>query len=211
MKKTIVLISILLAGLHPAFSQEDNLSQFGIKAGLNLSDLYSDKDSKADMKTGLNLGIFAKMPLSGSLAIQPELYYTMKGASVTYNSLLLDGTADFSLSYLELPVLFVYKVTGMFNVHIGPYVSYLLNGKVKNDANINLFDFENNINMDNYNRIDAGLAAGAGIDIGSISIGARYYMGLTKVGKERTMLGTTYTIPNSKNSVINVYLAVSLN
>lgn len=210
MKKICILVCALLTVFFTAYGQEDNRSQVGIKGGLNLSNLYSDKDSKSDMKAGFNLGLFAKMPVSESLAIQPELYYTMKGASVTYNTLILDGTADFSLSYIELPVLLVFKLGDFANLHFGPYVSYLLNGKVKNSANINLFDFENNIDMDNYNRIDAGVALGAGIDLGSISIGARYNLGLTKVGRERTLLGSTYTIPNSKNSVLNFYLAVAL-
>jgi hypothetical protein len=50
-----------------------------------------------------------------------------------------------------------------------------------------------------------------GIDIGAVSIGARYNVGLTTVGKERSFLGTPYTFPNAKNSVLNFYIALGLN
>ena len=215
MKKTFIFISITIIlfsiSYIPSQAQEMNPAQVGLKAGLNLSNLYTEDATNSDMKVGFNVGVFAKMPVSDFFAIQPELYYTTKGGSVTYNTLLLDGTANFNLSYIEVPLLFVLKVTPLANIHFGPYVSYLLSGKATNKDNINLFDFEDNINVDNYNRIDAGIAVGAGIDAGPVTLGARYNLGLTKVGKERTILGNDFTIPNSKNGVINFYIAVSLN
>jgi hypothetical protein len=123
----------------------------------------------------------------------------------------VDGTARFNLNYLEVPVLLVFNVIDLLNIHFGPYVSYLVSGTVKNESNVNVFNFENNINADDYNRIEAGIAVGAGVDLGALSIGARYNFGLTKVGKERTFLGTTYTFPDARNGVLNVYVSLSLN
>jgi hypothetical protein len=54
------------------------------------------------------------------------------------------------------------------------------------------------MNMNDYNRIDAGLVAGVGLDIDNITMGLRYNLGLTKVGKSQSFLGTSYTIPDSK-------------
>jgi hypothetical protein len=81
---------------------------------------------------------------------------------------------------------------------------------VKNKSNVNLFNFEQNLDADSYNRIDAGIVLGAGIDIDAITMGIRYNLGLTKVGKTQSFLGTNYIIPNSNNGVISFYLAVSL-
>lgn len=215
MKKTFIVtfVTILMMGMLyvPARAQDMNPAQVGIKAGVNFSNLYTEDATSEDMNIGFNVGVFAKMPMSDYFAIQPELYYTRKGGAVVYNTLLIDGAASFNLSYIELPLLFVLKLGPAANIHFGPYVSYLLSGKATNNADGNIFDFEENINVDNYNRIDAGVAVGAGLDIGSVTVGARYNLGLTTVGKERSFLGAEYTVPQSKNGVINVYLAIALN
>jgi hypothetical protein len=185
--------------------------RFGIKGGVNFSNFYTNDESQADMLTGFNVGIFGKVPLASFAAIQPELYYSRKGAEVTYNSLIVDGRARFSLNYLELPILLVINLTRNFNIQAGAYGSYLISGVVKNQSGINLFNFEQNIDSQDYNRFEAGLIVGAGIDIGSLSIGARYHYGLTNVGRERTFMGITYYVPNAKNGVFNVYAAFSIN
>jgi hypothetical protein len=214
MKRLSILISISFMLISISYStcqaQEIPPVQFGIKGGLNLSNLYTSDASRSDMLVGFNLGVFDKLPLNNSIAIQPEFYITTKGASVTYNNLLLDGTAKFNLTYLEVPLLCVVKVTRLLNVQFGPYLAYLIDGKVKNVANISLFNYEQNINVNDYNRFDAGVAFGAGLDVGGITMGARYNLGMTKVGKTETFLGSSYTVPNANNGVINFYLAVAL-
>lgn len=44
----------------------------------------------------------------------------------------------------------------------------------------------------------------------ALSLGARYTYGLTKVGKERIFMGTSYTFPDAKNGVASVYVSFSL-
>jgi hypothetical protein len=39
--------------------------------------------------TGFNAGLYAKIPVSKSFSIQPEIYYTTKGAEQTYNNALI--------------------------------------------------------------------------------------------------------------------------
>lgn len=184
--------------------------QFGVKGGLNISNLYTKDASNSDMIAGFNLGVFTKIPVANFIDIQPELYVTTKGASIMYNNLFVDGTAKFNLTYLELPLLCIIKVSHFINVQFGPYMSYLVDGKVTNMANIHLFNFEQNINVNDYNRIDAGVTVGVGVVVHSITMGARYSYGLTKVGQEKTFLGVSYTIPNATNGVINFYLSVPI-
>jgi hypothetical protein len=154
--------------------------------------------------------MFSKIPVTGMLAIEPEIYFSSKGADVTYNNIFVNGTASFKLNYIELPMLIVLNFTDNFNIQAGPYVAYLISGNVKNKSYNDLFDFEKNITTEDFNRIDAGIAAGAGFDFGSVSIGIRYNYGLTKVGKEKTFLGTTYTFPDAKNSVLSLYASIPL-
>ncbi|MFA5817117.1 MAG: porin family protein [Bacteroidales bacterium] len=218
MKKSIILITISLLLIFITHTpcearklQERNTPCFGIKGGVNFSNLYTKDASNAKMLTGFNLGMFGKLPITKHIAVQPELYFTTKGAEVAYNSLFVNGTARFHLNYVEVPLLIVVNITDNFNIQVGPYGSYMISGIVKNESNINLFNFEQNIDTHDYNRFDAGIAVGAGIDIGAISLGARYYYGLTNVGKERTFLGISYTVPDANNGVFNVYISISLN
>jgi hypothetical protein len=212
MKDLIFSISILVMAVAfiPCHAQETKALEIGVRGGVNFASLYTKDASKSDIIPGFNGGFFAKIPVSTLFAFQPELSVSTKGATITYNSLLLDGTANFNLTYLEMPLLCVVNVTKRANVQVGPYVAYLLDSKVKNKSNVNLFNFEQNLDADSYNRIDAGIVLGAGIDIDAITMGIRYNLGLTKVGKTQSFLGTNYIIPNSNNGVISFYLAVSL-
>jgi hypothetical protein len=217
MKKPIQLffIAMLLTGISFIASAQETadrlLPRIGIKGGLNYSNFFiNDIDDKNSL-LGFNAGLFAKCPITRFIAIQPELYFTTKGSEVTYNNLFADGAARFRLSYLEVPVLLVININENFNIHGGPYVSYLLDGSVTNESSAAVFDFERNIDVDDYNRMDAGVAIGAAIDIRKISIGARYNYGMTTIGKQNTFAGAAYTFPDAKNSVFNIYLALSLN
>lgn len=193
------------------FSNDRTVPHFGIKGGINFTNLYTNDASNAEMITGFNVGVYAKVPITAFLAIQPELFFTTKGAAVTYNTFFVDGTAGFHLNYMELPLLLVVNITKHLNIHAGPYAALLVSGIAKNISTVNLFNFEQNINTSDYSRIDAGFAVGAGIDLGAFCLGARFDYGLTNVGKPRTFLGTTYTVPDAKNGVINFYASIALN
>lgn len=206
---SLMLVCTLYAPLQAQVNKD--IPRVGIKGGVNFSALYTKDSYDEKMLTGFNIGLFSKVPITQHVAFQPELYFTTKGAEVTYNNTFVDGIGRFKLNYIELPVLLIINVTDNFNIQAGPYASYLLSGKVTNESNVNLFNFEDNINADDFNRFDAGIAAGAGLDFGSLGIGVRYNYGFTTVGKERSFLGTTYTFPDAKNGVLNFYAAISIN
>ena len=209
--KAIAAIMVLSISHFSTIAQDSNPVRFGIKGGINFSTLYAKNADDTKMRTGFNVGLFTKLPVSNYVAIQPELYFTTKGAEVKYSKSYVDGTAGFHLNYIELPLMFVGNITKIFNIHAGPYVAFLINGKVKNESNVSLFDFEDNIDTDDYNTFETGFAIGAGIDLRALSFGARYSHGFSTVGKERTYLQTSYTFPDAKNGVINLYMSLSFN
>ena len=214
MKKSITLIAtilLLICTLYtPGKAQKTNAPRFGIKGGANFSTLFTKNSENNKSIAGFNVGLFSKLPLTETFAFQPELYFTTKGGEVTYNNTFVNGTARFILNYIEMPLLLVIHITDNVNIQAGPYAAYLVSGKVKNESNVNLFDFADNINTDDYNKFDAGVTAGASIDFRTVSFGARYSYGLTTVGKEKSFSGTTYTFPDANNGVLNFYMAVPL-
>lgn len=210
-KKLILASFVLTFMVFTSSKAQENAPKIGIKGGVNFSNLYTEDVDDNNVLTGFNVGLYAKLPITNSVAIQPEIYYTTKGSEVIYNDAFADGTARFKLNYIEVPVLLVANVTKNFNIQVGPYVSYLVSGKTTNESNDGSFDFENNLDTNDYNKFDAGIAGGIGIDLASVNFGVRYNYGLTKVGKERDYSGTNYTFPDAKNSVLNFYVGFALN
>jgi hypothetical protein len=204
----LLLFAVVAQNNLQAQETSSNNAKFGVKAGVNVSNLYTKDVSSENTLYSFNVGLFAKMPITSYIAVQPELSYTGKGASNTYNNVLATGKAKYSFNYIELPVLLVFNITNHVHVLAGPYIAYLISGSVKNDSDVSIFNFENNINTDDYNKFDTGLAVGVGVDAGMIGIGLRYNYGLSTVGKSKTYGGTSYTFPDGKNSVLSLNLTV---
>jgi hypothetical protein len=182
--------------------------KFGAKAGMNLANL-STENAKDNILVAFDLGLFAKLPVTKYFALQPEINFSMKGAQVEYNNPLVTGTAKYIFNYLEAPVLGVINLTDNFSILGGPYFAYLLSGSTKNDATGNVFDFENDINPDNYNRLDIGAAVGASLNIERIGLGIRYSRGLSTIGKESKVSSALIRFPDAINSVLNLNVAIS--
>ncbi|MFV8271362.1 porin family protein [Flavobacterium sp. GT2N3] len=204
--KKLIFASLVVTCLTlTSASAQDNATKFGVKGGVNFSNLYTDDVYDNNVLTGFNVGFFAKLPLSNNIALQPEISYTGKGAELVYSNALVSGTAQFKLDYIELPLLLVVNVTKNFNIHAGPYAAYMVSAKTTNKSDSGSYNFEDNIDTNNFNRFDAGLAGGVGIDLEAISFGVRYNYGLTKIGKEDS--STSFSSPDAKNSVLSVYAA----
>ncbi|CAI2767350.1 porin family protein [Flavobacterium collinsii] len=199
----------LTASFGMLYAQNNNVNtEYGIKGGFNMSNLYSNDANDDNVLYGFNAGLYATLPISDFIAIQPEILFTTKGAKLEYNNVFASGDSKFKLNYIEVPLLVRVNITKNFNVHAGGYASYLVSSKVTGSGDIN---FEQEIDTNDLNKFDAGLAAGVGVDFDPISIGLRYNYGLTTVGKERTVAGTTYTFPDAKNSNLSLYLSYKLN
>lgn len=204
------VVGSLFAFAPSAHAQDDMEARFGIKGGANLSTLYINDINTQKSKFGVHAGIWAKLPVAQFFAIQPELIYTTNGAKVGNYSVQggPPDQVDLNFNYLQLPIL-ASLTAGPVSIQAGPYVSYLLNAKTRNVR------VDNNgiptssgtareLNRDDFNTIDYGLAGGLALDIKGFQIGARYNYGLRDVGR--------YPIPGlypngSKNSVAQLYVA----
>jgi hypothetical protein len=106
-------------------------ASFGIRAGVNLQNINgkdaAGNDLKNDLLTGFNAGINAEVPIGDGFYVQPGVLYSTKGAEDANNNKI-------KLSYIEVPVNFVYKpILGSGNMLLGfgPYVGFGINGKLK--------------------------------------------------------------------------------
>ena len=108
----------------------------GVKGGLNVSNLYIDDVSDENARFGFNLGVYGQILSSDAFAIQPELLFSTKDSKIEYGGSLFDQTVKYNLSYLDLPVLAVFKLGESAEIHIGPYVGYLLGANISHDGDL---------------------------------------------------------------------------
>jgi opacity protein-like surface antigen len=123
-KTTIIFLFITLFISSYTIAQYFNA---GIKAGLVGSQVDGDGFAGYD-KLGLDAGLFVNYQLSMRTSLQLEMEFIQKGSSHNpnvekgdYNQYLM------RLSYLQLPLLFQYKLAKNFSVETGPAFGYLLN------------------------------------------------------------------------------------
>lgn len=208
--KNLFLTGIICLSFVNFTKAQTQSPSIGIKGGVNFTNLYTEDVDDNNVLTSFNAGLYANLPVSSAVSIQPELNFSRKGSELVYDNAFASGTTKLKLNYLEMPVLLKLNVTPNFNVHFGPYAAYLIDGQATNESNNGSFNFEENINNDDLNKWDYGVAAGIGFDFASTSLGIRYNYGLQTIGKERNFGGTSYTFPDSKNSALSLYIGIKL-
>lgn len=174
---------MLLFGLVFLAGTMDAQSTFGIKGGVNFSNLAVDKDQVDKTKTsvGFSAGISLKMNLLEWFALQPELLYTTKGAEYEFGS----TTVDANLHYLDIPVLASIRLfNSPLSVYAGPQFSYLLKAKYKIENPLLGEETLEDDNNENYEDWDLGLVAGLSLNFENFVIEARFNKGFRTVEKE---------------------------
>jgi hypothetical protein len=180
MKRTVtILVITAIVGLAAIPQPAAASVQFGIKVGGNMAKpTGADADDPlATLKSrvGFTGGIFLAFNFGRVLTIQPEIVYTMKGAS--FVALDDSYTDKLYADYIEIPLLLKLRiplpVIQPF-VFAGPSVGFKLSDKLERDG-VPLTEvvFKNN---------DFGAIFGAGVNLGrNFMIDVRYSLGLQKV------------------------------
>src|SRR5688572_16119434 len=116
MKRVLRTVGLLLCAgivsITVANAQQRSGARVGIKGGLNLSNLYVTDTHNNNARIGWHGGFYAQLFASEAFSIQPEVNFSTKGTGVTYGDDLgqLDYKAKFLLSYIDIPVLAVFKL-----------------------------------------------------------------------------------------------------
>ena len=156
MKKIILLIVLLCISFY-GFSQG---TKYGVRAGLNISNLdFDDAPFHDNMhRNGFMIGFFGEYGLSKTVSLMPEIQFSAEGAK--HESLRLD--------YLQLPVLFKFRLSDKIAAGLGPQVS------------LKVHEFEDGINNFAYSGV-------AGVEVKlsySLFVDARYTYGFRNVFDE---------------------------
>lgn len=210
--KRITKLSVLgaVAMMFIAYSNaQAQFARAGIKGGLNLSNLYVDNPNDDDARVGWHAGVFGQLFASEAFAIQPEVLFSTKGTGVTRvdnNSVRFDS--NFKLNYLDIPILAVFKLGEVAEIHAGVYWAFLISTDIS-DNNDRIPDNQfTRSDRDNFEDWDFGLIGGVGFNLGDVAqIGVRYNFGLKEIAEST---GARLLFGDSKNQVAQLYLAFNL-
>jgi opacity protein-like surface antigen len=153
---------------------------FGIKGGVNISNVYGDDvDEDAKWKTGFKGGAFLDLGIARTFAVRPELLFVQDGSKSGF----LGGDLYLKFNYLQVPVLAVVDLpvggSLMPFLFAGPYISFLLDSELE----LKVDDESATKGLKDYTKsTDTGFVFGAGLDFGlgqgRFSIEGRYDLGL---------------------------------
>ncbi len=179
MKKLIAVIALSVITFVNVNGQS-----VAFKAGYTHSDVIVSPEPANIFtpKETFHAGIAIKdIKLTDKIGFQPEVLYSMQGFRVA-------SVGNVGIHYLSVPLLITFPVTEGLELQVGPQVSYMINSRVGvvND----LFSITYKGLFHNF---DAGAVAGVEYKVSdNISLGGRYYLGMTDVNKD-------FSFGNNKN------------
>ncbi|KIC90735.1 outer membrane beta-barrel protein [Flavihumibacter solisilvae] len=151
MKRTILTMIAAAGILMSAKAQQTTTGiHFIPRVGVNFTNATvtaysSDYDYK--IKTGFHIGADVEIPIADEFYLQPGLLFSTKGAKAKNTD-----NGDINLSYIEVPVSFMYKPVlgeGRLILGVGPYVGVGVGGKIKEDGEDDVdVEFKNEVNFE---------------------------------------------------------------
>lgn len=194
--KKLFLIGFFLV----ACASSDVFAQFnlGIKGGLNYSTIKAENNEIDESGIlGYQLGLWSR--IGGLFYLQPEIYIGSKGADfkIESNGSTVAQSGEARFTTLDVPLLLGTKI-GVdklnFRLMAGPAFQFNLNS----DENA----FTQGFDPDFYRYKDfvTNLQAGAGVDVGNLSLDLRYETSLQDIGENN----------GQKQSLIHLSLGLKL-
>ncbi len=187
LKKTFITTLLVASSLVQSFGQ----ISFGVKAGLNLSNVKNVGSTENKTRLGFNGGFLTKIDISKRFIVQPELLYSIKGNK--FPPTAFNGGGTLSLNYISIPLLGGFRPNDNFTILFGPEFNFLTNANSK-------FDGSNHDVSKNFRKFDLAIALGATYSIKkNVGIELRYSYGFedladvilidqsgNQIGKDRT-------------------------
>jgi hypothetical protein len=179
MKKLIAAIALFFI----AFTNI-NAQSVAFKVGYSHSDVLVSPEPANIFtpKETFHAGIAIKeLKLTDKIGFQPEILYSMQGFKVA-------SVGNVGIHYVSVPLLITFPVAEGLELQVGPQVSYMVNSRVGVINDLFSITYKGL-----FNNFDAGAVAGVEYKVlDNISLGGRYYLGMTDVNKD-------FAITNNKN------------
>jgi hypothetical protein len=181
---------------------------YGIRAGLNISNITQGASIGARSKFGLVAGVFADQSIGKLKGMRDEITYSREGFK--FKNSHASGSVD--LQYLYITHLFTLNFGNIAQLHAGPQVGFLVNAIGDSIRNLNSSNASSFFSITNQtNRLNYGGCAGLEIyPWKGLLIGGRYNLSFSNINRKEAssyqMASRSITANNNrfKNEVWNI-------
>ena len=196
-KKLGLLIALVIFGLSSAQAQIPGFT-LGLKAGYVYSTFpYSNSDPNSTItskqgRSGYQIGLFAR--IGSKTYLQPEFNYEVLRGTINYNEYFYYGhpsnptvtnnytkqTFTMKFNRIDIPILLGHKFIALplinLRGYIGPDFGFKTNASTPGFSNFNA-------SYDTFRTFTVGGILGVGVDVGPLTVDARYNLGFTQVNR----------------------------
>ena len=193
----LILMTVLATLVATSQVHYEGTIAVGGKGGASLSRVNFNPTVQQTMLPGMTAGVMFRYIEENHFGLVGELNVTQRGWKEAFDD--ADYNYSHSFTYLELPIMtHIFfgnqRVKGFFN--LGPEINVMLGDGVQSNfayqdaAGMDYFIHDTRhieqMTMDINNRLDYGICAGAGMELGlnakhSLLLEGRFYYGLTDV------------------------------
>ena len=216
--KKLFFAAAMLGVVSLSAQEKTTTPQVGIKSSINMASFNGKDVSNNDYKVGFSAGIYGHFPITEQFAVQPEVNFTriggkLKDEATTVGNTTIKTKNKTTLDYIQVPVMFKYYPAGSrFNIEAGPQIGYNIyasNTASESIINNTVITSERKTDIkDNVKDFDFGANFGIGYNVtDNINVGARYYMGLTKISENGSESNDTK--PDVKNHSFSIGVGYS--
>jgi hypothetical protein len=207
-KSTLLFVGICstLTSYSQSSDSRENFS-FGIKAGINRSNVWDEKgqDFRADPKTGLAAGVFLSLPLGAIIGFQPELMFSQKGFKGSGTLLGTGYSLTRTSNFIDVPLLLQIKPIKELTFLVGPQYSYLMSQKDVYTLGSNSYEQSEEFKNENIRENILGFVIGADINFQHFLISGRLAWDFVNNNGD----GST-TTPRYKNELFQITLGYKI-
>lgn len=162
----LLLLFLAVGACNLGNAQYRNDTKYGMRLGLNVSNLNTDYFQDADSRIAPAVIFFAEIPVSTKLSIVPELGFSALGVKEDRIETMEGNSLDFKTNWLTVGILGQYDINEDFYATAGPQVA---------------FDISSDNEEDYYNT-DILAVIGVGYRLSkSFTVDARYGYGFTNI------------------------------
>jgi len=166
-----VLMASLVFGVTQAQTTTKKKPNWGIKLGVNSSNLRVENGTNSKWKGGLATGVYFNIKAGNKFSFQPEFLYSSMGG----RDIAPSEQVSVRLNYFSLPILAKYQLCNKFYVMAGPQIDVLIKAKTKNMAGFD--DVTNDFKENSFN----GTAGFEFWPISRLGLSARYIYGFNNI------------------------------
>jgi len=213
MKKFLILIFIALDVTYGQFGIKAGVALSGYQPSQNISTGYNHdyqpflgyevewiQNDAGSPDIGLQLGIFYTHTIFKYFALQPELFYSQRGINF-YKTKLYNTSYNLNVSYLEIPILFKYKIPLDWilapSVLAGPYAAL----KLSANRTLNIREESSTKSISGVKNFDYGLVFAINFEFAELSLSPmleiRFNLGLANTMEQPEEFTSLYEDPGS--------------